>query len=217
MLKLLTFECARVKKSTIREESCDCKACFDRVLYSQSNIYAAKQNFSDNLLIARAMCVERMARHVKTGAGISETSYQNEDGQPQLSGELQGKADVPVLFCNQSSVFLKSHNKIATGLHINSCTRERSINHNNISYSDDNDRHVSAPYDKDCPIGCVLDGLRDSGTKWNNLVQITGGVLALHKTCWRILAWQLQRGELKIVPATKETILMKDGKGICHH
>ena len=38
MLKLLTFECARIKKSTIGEESYDCKACFDRVLYSQSNI-----------------------------------------------------------------------------------------------------------------------------------------------------------------------------------
>ena len=85
MLKLLTVECARVNKNTIGEQSYDCKACFDRVLYSQSNIYAVKQNFSDNLLIARAMCVERMARHVKTGAGISETSYQNGDGQPQLS------------------------------------------------------------------------------------------------------------------------------------
>ena len=88
MLKLLTFECARVKKRTIGEESYDCKACFDRVIYSQSNIYAAKQNFSDNVLIARAMCVEWMARHVKSEAGVSEYSYQNIKGQPQLSGKL---------------------------------------------------------------------------------------------------------------------------------
>ena len=31
MLKLLIFECARIKKSTIGEESYDCKAYFDRV------------------------------------------------------------------------------------------------------------------------------------------------------------------------------------------
>ena len=80
MIKLLTFECTRVKKSTIGEESYDCKACFDRVIYSQSNIYAAKQNFSDNLLIARAMCMERIARHVKTRAGVSEDSHQNTKG-----------------------------------------------------------------------------------------------------------------------------------------
>ena len=60
MLKLLTFECARMKKSTIGEERYDCKACFDRVMYSQSNIYAAKRNFTDKLLIARATCVKRM-------------------------------------------------------------------------------------------------------------------------------------------------------------
>ena len=78
MLKLLTFECARIKKSTIGEESYDCKACFDRVLYSQSNIYAAKQNFADNLLITRATCVERVTRHVKTGAGVSSVSHQHE-------------------------------------------------------------------------------------------------------------------------------------------
>ena len=31
ILKLLTFECAQTKKSTIGEESYDYKACFDRV------------------------------------------------------------------------------------------------------------------------------------------------------------------------------------------
>ena len=88
MLKILTFEYARVKNSTIGEESYDCKACFEKVIYCQSNIYPANQNFLDNLLIARAMCVERIARHIKTGAGVSEDSYQNTEGQPQLSGEL---------------------------------------------------------------------------------------------------------------------------------
>ena len=49
--------------------------------------------------------------------------------------------------------------------------------------------------------------------KRNNLIQITGGALALHKTCWRILAWRLHRGELHILQATEYTILMADGKG----
>ena len=165
MLKILTFEYARVKNSTIGEESYDCKACFDKVIYCQSNIYPANQNFLDNLLIARAMCVERIARHIKTGAGVSEDSYQNTEGQPQLSGELQGKAGVPTLFCNQSSVLPKAHNDITPGLHLNSCTRNQKITHDNIAYSDDNDSCVLAPYGHDDPVGCVVGGLRDSGTK----------------------------------------------------
>ena len=192
MLKLLTFEYARIKKSTIGEESYECKACVDRVLYSQSNIYAAKQNFADNLLITRATCVEWMTRHVKTGAGVSSVSYQNKEGQPQLTRELLGKADVPALLCQQRSVLLRAHNEIAPGLLLASCTRKRNITHNNISYSDDNDSHVSAPYDHEDPIGCVVSGLKDSGTKWNNLIQITGGALVLHTICWRIIPWRCE-------------------------
>ena len=37
MIKLLTFECTRAKKSTIGEVSHDCKACFNRIEHLQSN------------------------------------------------------------------------------------------------------------------------------------------------------------------------------------
>ena len=106
-----------------------------------------------------------------------------------MTGELQGKANVPGLFFQQSSVLLHAHNEIAPGLLIDSCTKERSITHNNISYSDHNDSHVSDPYDHDDPVGCVVAGLRDSRTKRHYLIQITGGALALRKTSWRILDW----------------------------
>ena len=104
-----------------------------------------KQNFVDNLLIDSATCVKRMTRHVKTGAGVSDVSYENKEGQPRLTGELQCKADVPAFFYQQSSVLLRVHNEIAPCLHLASSTRKRNITHNNISYSDDNDSHVSAP------------------------------------------------------------------------
>ena len=40
-----------------------------------------------------------------------------------------------------------------------------------------------------------------------------GGALALHKTCWRILSWQLELGKLKTLQATKKSMRMADGKG----
>ena len=88
MTKLLTFECARAKKSTIGEVSYDCKACFDRVERSQSNIFAQKQNFDGNLLLARDLCVERLRRHVKTGLGVSVNTYQEEEEDPRIGGEV---------------------------------------------------------------------------------------------------------------------------------
>ena len=37
--------------------------------------------------------------------------------------------------------------------------------------------------------------------------------MALHKTSWRLLVWEMERGELKLITATKEVIVMGDGKG----
>ena len=88
MIKLLTFECARGKKSTIGEVSYDCKVCFDRVERSQSNILAQKQNMDVNMLIARDLYVERLQRHVKTGLGVSMSTYQQEKDEPRIGGEV---------------------------------------------------------------------------------------------------------------------------------
>ena len=35
----------------------------------------------------------------------------------------------------------------------------------------------------------------------------------MHKASWRLLAWEMERGELKSITATKEVIMMGDGKG----
>ena len=68
-------------------------------------------------------------------------------------------------------------------------------------------------YAEDNEYGYVIKGLRVSSEKWNNLIQVTGWLLALHKTCLRILAGRLWRGELKLVGAVDDTILMNNGRG----
>ena len=82
MIKLLTFECARAKKSTIWEVSYDCKAYFDRVGRLQSNIYAQERNMDANLLLTRDLCMEKLQRHVKTGLVVYVVTYQQEKEEP---------------------------------------------------------------------------------------------------------------------------------------
>ena len=60
MIKLLSFECARAKKSTMAEVSHDKKACFDRMQTELSNIYAKKQNAENNLLICKSKTMKGM-------------------------------------------------------------------------------------------------------------------------------------------------------------
>ena len=60
MVKLLTFECARAKKSTIGENSYDCNACFNRIKRPQPNIMAQKHNVDENVLLCWDLCIEHI-------------------------------------------------------------------------------------------------------------------------------------------------------------
>ena len=42
---------------------------------------------------------------------------------------------------------------------------------------------------------------------------ISGDSLALQKTSWRLVAWEMEPGEFRSITATKEVTMMGDGKG----
>jgi hypothetical protein len=65
MLKLLMFESARVKKSTIAGIFYDLVANYDRIRPALSNFIAQRCMIDTNILRARALVLERMRRHVK--------------------------------------------------------------------------------------------------------------------------------------------------------
>ena len=59
----------------------------------------------------------------------------------------------------------------------------------------------------------VIEGMQESVKIWINLIMISGGSLYLHKTSWRILAWEMVHSELKLVKAMNERIMVEYGKG----
>lgn len=62
MLKLLTFECARIKKATIADTMYDLLvACFDRMKARMSNIIAQRSKVDKNILRARAIVIENLS------------------------------------------------------------------------------------------------------------------------------------------------------------
>ena len=69
-----------------------------------------------------------------------------EPNEPQVDGEVQGKCDVPSLYCQQSLAMLHSHESLAPGVHMKNPTGTRAISCKNVSYVDDNDGQVSADH-----------------------------------------------------------------------
>ena len=104
MSYLMSYENARVMKTTMGEIGHDCKSCFDRMVVAQSNIYAQKHNLCKELLKCRALSKRRLRRRVKTGIWVSKEHYREEKKDDRLDGECQASGDVPILYLAQSSV-----------------------------------------------------------------------------------------------------------------
>ena len=119
-------------------------------------------------MLARDFCVEKLQRRVKTGLGVSVSTYRQEKEEPRVGKEVQGKADVPALYTLISSILLESHKAIVPNLCLQSCTRARDIEHNNVAYLDDMDVHVSAEHHSEFPMERVIEDMRESAKYWNN-------------------------------------------------
>ena len=213
MLKLLTFECSRTMKSTIAGCYYDNTACFDRMYPEISNLIAQRYGVDKNLLRARAIVIARMRRHVKTALGTSTNTYQEEDGDHKLNGEIQGKGDVPSLWGIQSDTLLKAHKDLCTGLQLPDCTGLHEISMNNVAFVDDTDGWASADYGCDDARGQAISRLQRGAQVWNDLTNLSGGSIAFHKCKWQMIAWELVRGELQMIKATEEEITLRDNKG----
>ena len=116
--------------------------------------------------------------------------------------------------CSKARLYYEpTHPSIAPGLNLPSCTGKRAISHHSLGYVDDTEGHVSADHDSPHPIVELIAKLSESGQKYCNLQALTGGASALHKTKWRMIAWEMINGELKLVRATEERIVLEDGNG----
>ena len=213
MLKLLMFETARIKKATLAGTFYDLVANYDRIFPSISNFIARRSSVNQTVLKARALVIERMRRRVKTGLGTSERSYGQDPDDPEVGGEVQGKGDVPSLWCVQSDTLLRTHSKGAYGMCLNNPVKTRQIKRCNTQFVDDNDGWASAPFDCDHPHQETVRRMRHDAQRWNNINNIPGQTVAFHKCKWQILAWKAINGEMEIHHSTEDTLVLKDNKG----
>ena len=213
MLKLLTFESARMQKCTIGSLQHDMTAHFDRMYPEMTSIYATKYAVSDGVMRSVSRTIGKLRRNVETSMGISEGSYGQEPGAPRLGGMVQGKADVPQLSTQQSDVMLRAHKATTYGVSIQSPGMHRSIQHHSIAFADDTEGQVSSDTTEDLSIARVVRRLQHSGQTWNNLANICGGLIAHHKCLWQLLTWETLNGHLQPVQNHAERLLLSDGKG----
>ena len=213
MLKLLMFETARVKRATLAGTYYDLCANYDRIFKSISNLIAQRSGMDKNILRARALVIENMRRRVKTALGTSVESYGQEPNEPEVGGEVQGKGDVPSLWCVQSDTLLRAHEKGAYGMYLQNPDGSRNIKRCNTQFVDDDDGWASAPFDSEHPLSETVRRMQHDAQRWNNINNIPGQTIAFHKCKWQILAWHVINGDLKVIHSTEDVLVLKDNKG----
>lgn len=213
MLKLLTFECARMQKCVIGSLQHDMTAHFDRIQPEMTAFTASKYGVSQNVMISIGMTMGLLKRNVETSLGISTGYYAQEPGAHRIGGMVQGKADVPQLSIQQSDAMLKAHKSLSYGVNMISPGLHRSIKHHSIAYADDTDGQVSSDMTEKMSIPRIVRRLQHSGQTWSDITNICGGLIAHHKCFWHLLSWEENNGHLVPAEATQEQLVLHDGKG----
>ena len=212
MIKLLTFECARMQKSTVGCFQNDMTGHFDRMWPELTSIFATKFGVSKNIMLCIGKTIAALERNVETALGVSQACYSQATSSSRLGGMVQGKADVPQLSTQQMDIMLKTHKVLAPGLHLRSPSLLRSITRSSISYADDTDGQISLDTTDTTLISTAVETLRQNAQTWTTIADICGGLIALHKCNWHLIAWEAISGHLNMVQSTDETLVMQD----CH-
>ncbi len=197
-LKLLTFENARLQRSTMCTVQHDMTAHFDRMYPSMTSLYASRYKVDKNILLSIGKTIKHLERNVETSLGVSELSYSQSPEAPDIGGMVQGKADIPQLSTQQSDAMLKAHKTLTTGLRLPNPTGTRAITHHSISFADDTDNHVNVDSAGTNPILDAVKKGKFSAQTWSKLVDICGGLIALHKCNWQLIAWDSSSGYMKL-------------------
>ncbi|KAL7428792.1 hypothetical protein ACHAXH_000893, partial [Discostella pseudostelligera] len=84
LLKLLTFECARMQQSTMCMVQHDMTAHFDRMYPAMTSIYASRYKVDRNILLSIGKTIHWLKRNVETALGVSTACYKQVSKAPKI-------------------------------------------------------------------------------------------------------------------------------------
>ena len=181
-----------MQRATICTVQHDMSAHFDQMYPAMTLIYATHYKVDKNILLSIGKTIHHLKRNVETALGISSKYYEQTPAAPEIGGMVQGKANVPQLSTQQSDALLKAHKQLTEGLYMPNPSGSRAISRHSVSFADNTNNHASAKSDSNTPIQEVVDKCIHSAQTWANLVDICGGLIALHKCNWQLIAWDSQ-------------------------
>ena len=203
MLKELSYNLASTTRTTLATFDNDATGCFDRVPCSIAMLASRRLGATKEMCRLQADTLKNIQHSLRTAFGPSIHSYTSTDSI-EIHGQGQGSRAGPPTWVFVSSLLLDCMEKLATGVHFTCPYQQVHHRRHNNAFVDDVTGYTNCFVDE--LHGChkvdkTLTLMQKDATIWNELLQVSGGKLALHKCLYYVVSWQWSNGFATPQPA----------------
>jgi hypothetical protein len=196
LIKQLYFDQANILHENCALASTDAANCYDAVNHAAASIALHAVGVPRELIQCYLRCIQHMRYYLRTGYGLSTTSY----GSSQDSicmGLTQGSGASPAVWTAVSTVIIGAYKHRGYGAQLVGGWSQDPIAIAALLYVDDTDllhNIVSTQDDQEM----LVPWVQQATTHWANLLQATGGNLNPAKCYWYLLQYKFEKGEASL-------------------
>ena len=209
-MKLLTCESCRIMRSNAALMAMDAAACYDRILTYLSNISERKYGLPKSACVTKSSAVFEMERRVRTAFGVSAAHYTS-TVTDLMHGECQGKTSSPPSWAILTISLLKTLQRINPGITITNVQGNTPVSRVADMFVDDCDLWTSLPRHES--ESKLVEAFAAAAQGWERILFASGGLLALHKCYWWLIAWDWQKGlpECRDITSDQHRVALSNG------
>ena len=189
LMKELTFGLARVTNTALATFDNDAKSCYDRVIMTLALIICRQLGLPSSAAAWIGETTKRMKNFVKTGHGISDAWFGNNDGSGKVKhGIGQGHRAAPALWLFVSNFLFHILDKKANGATF--FNPHDTLHHRRAAdgYVDDVTGFTNLFREEMCGTDITPARLAEAAQAdanfWHSLLHFSGGALELDKCFW---------------------------------
>ena len=187
----LTYDIARLDKVNIVSIFNDAAGCYDRMRHNLMTVSSERMGCPDEVALCLARVLNQMKHHAQTANGISEAFIQA-CARLNLGGAGQGNGGGPISWHSHMEPLLLAYTKLNAGFSFEDPTQLLQFVQWIVGYVDDNSLILTFR-DGQSSQEAMLEA-QAALTSWKNLLQITGGDLALEKCVYSYMGWKKEKG-----------------------
>lgn len=199
LLEELKYDLTYMTRRTLFNFDNDASSCYDRIVVPFASLINRKYGLHRNVVTVHANTLQTARFHLKTGSGVSESSYSHGTTFP-IHGTGQGSGNSPCIWLFISSTLFDIHFSQAQGARFISPDGQYTTSLSMVGFVDDSTGTCNdfRPQTQ-ASLADLISKMETDAQLWNNLLHCTGGKLELPKCSFHVLHFQFRPNGQPIV------------------